>query len=98
MAVNFEALRKMGTEQLHELNRGIVAVIRERQTQRQQSEMRRFNVGDTAEFFSKQGRKVTIRIDRFNTKSVGGTELDATGKPTMRTWRVAPTLLKAVAS
>lgn len=97
MAVNFEALRKMSNEQLRELNDGICQVIRERNADRARSEMSKFSRGDTARFFSsKRGRHVTVRIDKFNTKSVSCTELDSDMKPTVFTWRVHPSLLQAM--
>lgn len=94
MAVNFEALNKMTTEQLRELNEGICTVLRQRQTDRTRSQMACLRVGGKAHFYSeKKGRNVTVRIDRFNTKSVSATELDAHGAETASKWRVHPSLL-----
>ncbi len=38
---------------------------------------------------------VTVRIDKFNQKTVSATELNAEGQPTVMTWRIAPSLLRA---
>ena len=96
IAVNTAALLKMGTEDLRALNDAIVQVLRQRHTDRQRSEMRRFGVGDVVRFVGR-GSYITARITKYNQKTVSCVQLDVEGHPTKQTWRVAPTLLQAVA-
>lgn len=99
MAVNIEALRKMGTSDLRELNSAIVAEINERNRNRQRDLVRQFRTGDKAAFkCSRTGRMVNVRVDRLNTKTIGCTELNSDGSLTMKTWRVSPGLLVSVAA
>jgi len=98
MAVNYEALNKMSDEQLRELNSGIIAVLRQRQTFRMQSVLTGFKVGDKVEFHSNKfgGTTVTARITKLNQKTCSCVELLKSGADSNRTWRVAATLLHRV--
>lgn len=92
-------LEALSTEQLRALNQQVVGVLKGRYTAAAMQKARQFRVGQQARFLSsKTYQYVTIRIDRINTKTVSGTELDATGRPTHRTWRVSPGLLSGVAT
>ena len=93
MPFDTSRLKDMSTDALHELNIAIVDTIRQRHSQRQWEAARNLDVGLTSRFTSKQGRNVTVRVDKINTKSVNCTELNFDGSPSNRTWRVAPTLL-----
>jgi len=88
MAVNTDALRKMTTLDLRELNGAIVAEINERNRNRQRDLVRQFRTG----------RMVNVRVDRFNTKTIGCTELNSDGSLTMKTWRGSPGLLVSIAA
>lgn len=92
-SVALEKLSALTTEQLLELNKAVVGMIRQRQTQQQVQAGRRFNVGDQAMFRDKMGRMVTIEVNRINTKSVSGCEVVGGVVNRHRTWRVAPTFL-----
>lgn len=85
-------LDKMTQEQLFELNKRVVAKIRENR----EAAAKIFAVGDLVEFKSAVGRTVVGRVTRRNKKSVSVDELNPPGEPSrIRKWRVAPDLLKA---
>lgn len=88
-------LRSMDETSLRTMNANIATVIREKIGQRQREAASAFRVGDQARFVH-NGRTVTIRIQRFNEKTVGGIELDASGNETRSKWRVAPSFLTKV--
>ena len=91
--INMAKLRTLPVDHLLALNRAICTVIREHNTAKAAAAGRKFRVGDRASFVH-NGRKITMQINRINTKTVGGVELTVDGKPTLSKWRVAPTLLR----
>jgi len=89
------ALNKMTEDQLRDVNRIVCSAIRDRMRQNSRAVMRSFRHGQIVSFWSKKGRMVKIRIDRFNEKSVSGTEILSDGSIGFTTWRVSPGLLRA---
>jgi hypothetical protein len=92
-------LPTLDVTQLRQLNSMVVGHINNANGVRQLQAMNKLRVGSTVEFMSsKQHRIVRMRIDRLNTKTVSGTELNRVdNRPMMATWKVAPSMLTVVA-
>jgi ribosomal 50S subunit-recycling heat shock protein len=88
-------LHAMDESTLRDLNRNVVEAIRTKVNGRVREAANDFRRGDKATFWHK-GRQWTIEIDRFNTKTITGTVLDAEGRRTLQTYRVPPTMLTKV--
>lgn len=88
-------LNAMSEAELRQLNHNVVDTLRRRVVETQRQAANQFRTGDKATFFHK-GRNITMEIQRFNQKTVGGVELDAYGVRTARTWRVPPSMLRKV--
>lgn len=89
-------ITSMSKAELLSLNEQIVQRIRQLQTSEAISASCRLRIGQKASFYSrKHCRTVTIQIDKINTKTVHGTELDDFGKPKAwgGQWKVGTTLL-----
>ena len=93
MVVMQRAINMMTLDQLREVNRRVCNAINEHHAQIQRRAAAKFKVGDLVEFTSeKLGRRIRLRIERINLKSLSGTEFN---DPT-RTWRVSPNLCRLV--
>lgn len=92
-------LPMLNEQTLRQINGDVVDRLRMMQTQHQQKAMQNLRVGSVAEFYStKHGRLVRMKVERLNTKSVSGIELNRVDNtPTMTKWKVAPSFLKVVA-
>jgi hypothetical protein len=88
-------LHAMDESDLRTLNHNVVEAIRAKLVDKQREAANEFRRGDKATFWHR-GREWTIEIDRFNTKTVSGTVLNAEGKRTGQTYRVPPTMLRKV--
>jgi hypothetical protein len=92
---------KLNLEQLREVNRLACARINELHRVKAHEALRKFAVGDLVEFTSdKLARKVRMRVDRINGKSLSGLEVGA-GLPSDRIggkWRASPHLCRLVGS
>jgi hypothetical protein len=75
-------------EELLNLNRQIVARIKSLRAARDFRKMLDFNVGNTVEFWSQEGRLVRGTVSRLNQKTV------SVVTPEGEKWRVPPDLLK----
>lgn len=102
LMITHAQLRDTDTTSLYEANRMIVAEIRARHAQEAQKRMSALKHNDVAAFFSKQGRRVYIRVTNFNQKTVGGYEVKVDGEGWVSDeayhakWRVAPSLLTKI--
>lgn len=92
-------LPTLDATQLRQLNAMVVGRINNLHSIKQLQAMNKLREGATAEFMSsKQHRIVRIRIDKLNTKTVSGTELNRVNNtPMMATWKVAPSMLTVIA-
>lgn len=92
---------KLNLEQLREVNRLACARINELHRAKTHDALRKFNTGDLVEFTSdRDARKVRMRVDRINSKSISGVEVNA-GHPGQRVgckWRASPHLCRLVRS
>lgn len=61
---------QFSTEELIQLNKDIVNHVKLRRERESQSQMNRFDLGDTVSFETQEGKIVTGEIIRFNKKSV----------------------------
>lgn len=89
-------ITSMSKAELLALNDQIVQRIRHLQTTEAISASYKLRVGQKASFYSrKHCRTIMIRIDKINTKTVHGTELDDFGQPLSwgGKWKVGTTLL-----
>jgi hypothetical protein len=94
-----ERLAAMTEPQLRAINEAVVGEIRLRQTQREMQASSQFRVGQVVTWYSdKRNKQVYIKVGRINPKSLAGDECnaDGTSKPIPMTWRVSPTMVKAV--
>ena len=90
-------LSEYSREELHELNRRIIAEARLRQRQRAQQIVHANNYlpGARVEFTTKQGRTVRAIVERINGKTVGVTAIDQHGSRLVgQGWRVPPSMLR----
>ena len=90
--MNIQELSRLSDDELHRMNRDIVYLLRNRSTMKQMAAATKLSLGAHVKFKDRQGRTVTIAIDRINQKSVTGHEVG--GANAGRPWRVAPTLLQ----
>lgn len=89
-------LTSMSKAELLALNEAVVAQIRTLQTTEAIRAGMQFRPGDKASFYSsKYGRNIAIKITKVNIKTVSAVELNDDGTVSYRTWKVAPTMLKA---
>jgi hypothetical protein len=87
------SMDKMTIEDLRALNRLTVSKINERNEQSARVSMAKFYVGDLVDFTnSRDGGVVRLRVERLNTKTLTGKELDGA----RRGWRVSPGLCRLV--
>lgn len=84
-------LDTLDTEQLRNLNRVIVGMLRDRAAMRQAEAGRAFKIGDIA-CFDLRGRIIRFRVERINMQSLSGPQVDLEGNLTGRKARAAPTL------
>lgn len=94
--VNYEKIRAMDTASLRSLNNAIVHELRQRHAEEARKLAAAFRPGDLAQFTDKRGNRRLLRIEKFNTKTVSGVEVDrVTLKPgpIRMNWRVSPSLL-----
>lgn len=89
-----QSVSSLGVDQLRELNKEVVERMRYRDRIKQQSAARAIRVGDLMRFNSKYGSIKTIRVEKINTKTVSGTEIQD-GTVTRNQWRVSPSMLFA---
>jgi hypothetical protein len=84
--------------ELRQLNKSVVNSINSHMAIKQRLAMNTLRVGALAEFTnSKTGRRIRIRIEKLNSKTVSGREIHIPdGTPRMETWRVSPSLLSVV--
>lgn len=92
-------LPTLDATQLRQLNSMVVGRLNNLRSVEQLQAMNKLRIGSTVEFTSsKQHRTVRMRVDRLNTKTVSGTELDRnTNMPLMSTWKVPPSMLTVIA-
>jgi hypothetical protein len=88
-------LDKLSTEDLRALNHLVVGILRDRAAMRQVQAGRDFYIGQIAAF-EHRGREVLFRIDRINTKTLSGPQVDELGNLTGRKARAAPTLCRPI--
>jgi len=88
------AVADMSVDNLRALNRIVVARINHIQREKTAIAAREFQPGDMVNFTGKDGRLVTMAVERINSKSIGGTEVRAGHRPTK--WRVHPTFCTLV--
>jgi hypothetical protein len=93
--MDLSKLNALSTDTLRDMNAAICQIIRHRQTQVQLAAGSKFRIGQRAMFVSKYGHLVNVVIDKINAKSINCTEVDASGKRLMKTWRVSPSLLRS---
>ncbi len=86
-------LRAASMDDLSELNRMVVMVLREKQSEKQQIAARAFRVTERAKFWSaKYAENVIIVIDKINTKTVSGRRI-IDNVVSNQIWRVTPSML-----
>lgn len=94
--VDFSKLNSLSTDTLRAMNSHIVGLIRQRQAMEQMQAGSKLRIGGKAMFtHSRTGARHAIVIDKINTKTVVGRELNPDGTTRM-TWKVSPTLLTLV--
>lgn len=60
-----------------------------------QEKLRRsYSYGDVVEFNDRAGFQIRMRVEKVNTKTLGGTQVGGTGGRVGMKWRVAPTYCK----
>lgn len=94
----FNQFRGMTTADLREVNSVLVNTIRDRQRLEVIKAATAFHPGQLVSFRSnKTGRRVYLRVTKFNQKTVGGQEVSEMGvqQAGMGTWRVSPGMLVA---
>lgn len=96
MHITAEMIGRMDTNALYTLNNLVVGTIRQRQAEETFAKARSFAIGSKVGFRNKYGQLIKARVNRINTKTVGVTEIDATGRTTGREWRVSPNLLTQI--
>jgi hypothetical protein len=90
-------LNALSTDTLRDMNHHICSLLRQRATQAQFEAGNRLRVGQKVTFKGK-GRLVTAIVDKINVKTANVTEVDASGRRLLMTWRVSPSLLTPVAA
>lgn len=89
-------LKALDDATLRQLNSAICDELRTRLARTQMAAARRFGYGELIQFYTRSGKLVTGRVERFNTKSISGMQVDAkTGRSTLGTWRAAPSMCTA---
>ena len=94
----FNQFRGMSSMDLLAVNKVLVAAIRDRQRLETMKAATAFHPGQLVQFSSsKTGRRVYLRVTKFNQKTVGGQEVNEMGvqQAGMREWRVSPGMLTA---
>lgn len=93
--MDLSKLNSLSTDTLRQMNTHIVSLLRQRQSQTQFEAGSKLRIGQKATFVSRDGRNVTVFVDKINVKTVNCTEVGPDGKrmPTLK-WRVAPSFLK----
>jgi hypothetical protein len=93
MAMNLDALDKMSTAALSEIQERVTRILHNRSS----GAMR---VGRVGWFLDNNGNKRFMRIERINSKTIGGREVDAIHHHPLSAfggkWRVSPNLLTMI--
>jgi hypothetical protein len=81
-------LQQLSYDELVELNRAIVAQLKERNALKAQLAMRQFQLGNTVEFWSSEGERIQGTVCKRNKKTVSIITQEG------RQWNVSPSLLQ----
>lgn len=81
-------IQKLNYDELIEVNRRVVARIKELREARNRFEIRQFRIGNSVEFCTTEGELITGIVARINKKTVGIITEEG------EMWRVSPSMLK----
>ena len=98
MSLTWQQLQAMSTEDLRALNSNVVAIIRTRVSAEQIQQKAQFRIGQVVKVLRPSGSWAGeyMRVDKINTKTISGAQVDKDGKWLGPGWRAAPGLLRAI--